>query len=175
MVLLGYTAAERYGHEAPNWFHVHSSSFCPEPEGYRRRTLRNLLPRIETRFKPGFDAQDTSQPASEPTLKPNPLEALRKFEPGQDEEYHLGKGDEITVDFAGRPEMQAKLIVGPDGRITLPLAGDVMIADLTRAEAATAIESALAKFYTNLSVQVTVTKYTANRVLLLGRRRSSRR
>ena len=101
-------------------------------------------------------------------MKPNPLETLRNFEPGADEEYRLGKGDEITVDFAGRPEMLAKLIVGPDGRITLPLAGDVMMAGLTRPEAAKAIESALANYYTNLSVQVTVTKYTANRVLLLG-------
>ena len=141
------------------------------PDVYRRRTLRTVRPRQRPRLKPRSRPRIHAQPASrltEPTLKQNPLEALRKFEPGSDEEYRLGKGDEITVDFAGRPEMQAKLIVGPDGRITLPLAGDVMIADLTRAEAAKAIESALANYYTNLSVQVTVTKYTANRVLLLG-------
>ncbi len=113
-------------------------------------------------------AQEGAQPAAGPVLKPNPLETLRNFEPGADEEYRLGKGDEITVDFAGRPEMQAKLIVGPDGRISLPLAGDIMLADLTRPEAAKAIESALGNYYTNLSVQVTITKYTANRVLLLG-------
>ena len=106
--------------------------------------------------------------AAEPSLKQNPLEVLRKFEPGPNEEYQLGKGDEITVNFAGRPEMLAKLIVGPDGRITLPLAGDIVMAGLTRPQAAQAIETALANFYTNLSVQVTVTKYTANRVLLLG-------
>lgn len=113
-------------------------------------------------------AQEGAQPAAGPVLKPNPLETLRNFEPGADEEYRLGKGDEITVDFAGRPEMQAKLIVGPDGRISLPLAGDIMLADLTRPEAAKAIESALTNYYTNLSVQVTVTKYTANRIVLLG-------
>jgi polysaccharide export outer membrane protein len=80
----------------------------------------------------------------------------------------LGKGDEITVDFAGRTDLQAKLVVGPDGRITLPLAGDIMLDGLTRIEAAKAIETALANYYTNLSAQVTVTKYTANRVLVLG-------
>lgn len=110
----------------------------------------------------------TSQPTPEPTLKQSPIETLRKFEPGPDEEYQLGKGDEVTVNFAGRPEMQAKLVVGPDGRITLPLAGDILLAGVTRPEAAKAIESALANYYTNLSVQVTVTKYTANRVVLLG-------
>jgi len=123
--------------------------------------------RIEAAIR-AQEATQSSQPPAEPTLKANPLEALRKFEPGPDEEYRLGKGDEITVSFSGRPDMQAKLIVGPDGRITLPLAGDLMVADLTRSEAAKAIQSALAEYYTNLSVQVTVTKYTANRVLLLG-------
>ena len=106
--------------------------------------------------------------AGDPQLKPNPLEALRKFEPPADEEYSLGRGDEIAIDFAGRPEMQAKLVVGPDGRISLPLAGEVMLAGLTRSAAAKVVESALSPFYANLSAQVTVTKYTANRVLLLG-------
>ena len=113
-------------------------------------------------------AQDSSQQPPDPQLKPNPLEALRNFEPAVDEEYRLGKGDEITVDFSGRPEMQAKLVVGPDGRISLPLAGDVMLAEHTRSEAAKAIESAMADYYSNLAVMVTVTKYTSNKVLLLG-------
>jgi polysaccharide export outer membrane protein len=123
--------------------------------------------RIEAAIK-AQDPANASSHGSEPTLKIDPITALRNFEPGADEEYRLGKGDEITVNFAGRPEMLAKLVVGPDGRITLPLAGDIMMADRTRPEAAKAIEDALANYYTNLSVQVTVTKYTANRILLLG-------
>jgi polysaccharide export outer membrane protein len=123
---------------------------------------------IEARIRTQEASQQTTQPKAEPSLKQNPLDALRKFEPASDEEYQLGKGDEINVNFSGRPEMQAKLVVGPDGRITLPLAGDLLVAGLTRPTAAKAIESALADYYTNLTVQVTVTKYTANRVLLLG-------
>jgi polysaccharide export outer membrane protein len=113
-------------------------------------------------------ARMLAQEPGDPELKANPLDALRKFEPAADEEYRLGKGDEITVDFAGRPDMTAKLMVGPDGRITLPLAGNLMMAGQTREEAAKDIDVALAPFYTNLSAQVTVTKYTANKVLVLG-------
>jgi polysaccharide biosynthesis/export protein len=105
---------------------------------------------------------------SDPQLKPNPLLALRKFEPSADEEYLLGKGDEIVVEFSGRPDLQAKTVIGPDGRISLPLAGEIVLNGLTRADAAKTVESALSPFYANLSVQVTVTKYVANRVLLLG-------
>jgi len=111
---------------------------------------------------------DGSRPNSTPTLKPNPMEALRRFEPAEDEEYRLGKGDEISIGLSARPEMEVKTVVGPDGRITLPLAGEVMLKGLTRAEAGKAIESALSSYYSNLSVQVAVTKYTANRVLVLG-------
>jgi polysaccharide export outer membrane protein len=103
-----------------------------------------------------------------PALKLNPLETLRNFEPADDEEYRLGKGDEITVDFSGRPDLSAKLIVGPDGRITLPLAGDLMMDGLTRTDAAKAIDTALSTYYANLTSQVTITKYTANKILLLG-------
>jgi polysaccharide export outer membrane protein len=113
-------------------------------------------------------ADDAPTQAGGPQLKINPLDALRNFEPAADEEYRLGKGDEITIDFAGRPDLSAKLVVGPDGRITLPLAGDLMLAGQTREESAKAIDTALAPYYSNLEAQVTVTKYTANKVLVLG-------
>jgi polysaccharide export outer membrane protein len=112
--------------------------------------------------------QQAAPQNGDPQLKQNPLEALRDFEPSADEEYRLGRGDEITVDFAGRPDLQAKLVVGPDGRITLPLAGDLAVDGLTRTEASHAIATALSSYYNNLTAQVTVTKYTANRVLVLG-------
>ncbi len=74
-----------------------------------------------------FGRGTRTEPAN-PQLKLNPLETLRNFEPSANEEYRLGRGDEITVDFAGRTDLTAKLVVGPDGRITLPLAGDLMLA-----------------------------------------------
>ncbi len=119
---------------------------------------------IEARIK----AQTTNQQSTGPVLKPNPLDLLHSFEPGANEEYTLGAGDEITVDFAGRPEMQSKLVMGPDGGITLPLAGEIKLAGLTRSQAAQAIVAALNPYYQNLEAQVTVTKYTSNQVLVLG-------
>ncbi len=54
------------------------------------------------------------------------------------------------------------------GASRLPLAGDILLDGLTRSDASKAIAAALASYYDNLAVQVTVTKYTANRVLVLG-------
>ena len=114
-------------------------------------------------------AQQTAvPPPAVPELKLNPLVALRDFEPSANDEYELGRGDEISIDFAARPELTSKRIVGPDGRITLPLAGSVELAGKTREQAADAIVAALSPYYAGLSATVGVDKYTSNRVFLLG-------
>lgn len=102
------------------------------------------------------------------SLHPNPMVALRAFEPAAGEEYQLGPGDEIALDFGARTELNGKRVVGPDGRITLPLAGSIAVADKTRDQAAVAILAQVGKYYQNLTVTVGVEKYTSNRVLVLG-------
>lgn len=113
-------------------------------------------------------SQQAAPANATPELKPNPLTALREFEAPANQDYTLGRGDEISIDFPGRPEMSARKVIGPDGRVTLPPAGSVAIADKTREEAAGVIASALKPYYTYLNVTVGVDKYTSNRVLLLG-------
>ena len=103
-----------------------------------------------------------------PELKQNPLTALRDFEAPLNQAYELGRGDEISLDFPGRSELNGKRIIGPDGRITLAPAGSILIADRTREQAADAIAASLSPFYKAISVTVGVDKYTSNRVLLLG-------
>lgn len=112
-------------------------------------------------------AQQSTQQKT-PELKLNADAALRAFEPDANAPYELGRGDDIHVEFAGRPELNAKYTVGPDGRITLPLAGAVSVDNLTREQAADAIVSALTPFYSRLAVNVGVDRYTSNRILLLG-------
>jgi polysaccharide export outer membrane protein len=131
------------------------------------------LQRLSTRLLGGLVlavttscAGQTAPPA--PELKENPLLALRAFEPSANEAYQLGRGDEISLDFNGRPELSGKKVVGPDGRITLPLAGSIELAGKTREEAAQVIATALTPFYSNITLTVGVDRYTSNRVLLLG-------
>ena len=111
--------------------------------------------------------QSQDQPAT-PQLKLSPEKQLQNSEPAIDEEYTLGSGDEISLDFPGRPELSRKYIVGPDGRITLPIAGPLTVANLTRDGASKAIVNALSADYTNLTVTVNVDKYGSNRVTVLG-------
>ena len=105
---------------------------------------------------------------NDPTLTLRNQKALESFEPREDEEYRLGAGDEITLDFPGRPELAGPNTIGPDGLISLKVAGKVRIADLTRDEAAKAITDALSKYYTDPNVTVIITKFTSNRVRVIG-------
>ena len=101
-------------------------------------------------------------------LKKNPLEILRELEPPADAPYELGKGDVITVTVAGRPEASGQHTVGPDGEITLAMAGSVMVLDKTREQAAAEIQKALENYYQNVTVSVGVDKYTSNRISVIG-------
>ncbi len=103
-----------------------------------------------------------------PELKQNPMTQLRAFEPSASEEYQLGGGDEITLEFPGRPELSGKHTVGPDGRITLPMAGAIQVGGLSREQAGKAIEQAMDKYYTSVTCIVGVDKYGSNRVLVTG-------
>ena len=114
---------------------------------------------------PACNAQDAA-PAAE--LKQNPLAMLKAFEASADQPYQLGRGDEITVEVIGRPELTSKHTIGPDGKITLPIAGSLLIADKTREEAAAEIQTALSTYYSGVTVSVGVDKYTSNHILLLG-------
>lgn len=106
--------------------------------------------------------------APRPELTPNLSSALESHEDSVNEEYQLGRGDEISIDFNGHPELSCKRIVGPDGRISIAPAGAVRVADQTREAAAAAISSAMSVYYAHPSVTVGVDRYTSNRVLVLG-------
>ena len=121
--------------------------------------------------EPAQEVQQVRQTAIEntsPTLKLNPSEALRKFQPAADEEYTLGAGDEISVQFPGRPDLTTASVIGPDGRITLPLAGTIVVANLTRAQAGEKITSTMQKYFNDIATTVEVMKYGSNHVTLLG-------
>lgn len=115
---------------------------------------------------PEGQAAPTGQ--TDPQLKLNPLKALQNLEPDQNAEYEIGAGDIISLDFPTRPELSGKKRVGPDGRITLNMAGSIDVANKTRSQAAQAILTALAPYYTGLTVTVDVDSYGSNRVIVLG-------
>ena len=133
-----------------------------------RLLFAGLLLTMNTHSVLGQESTGDDSQSSDPQLKLSPMKALQKFEPAADEEYSLGAGDEISLDFPGHPELSGKKVVGPDGRITLSLVGPINVADKNRNEVATLVVSSLSTYYKNLTVTVNVDKYGSNRVIILG-------
>jgi polysaccharide biosynthesis/export protein len=101
-------------------------------------------------------------------LKPNPEAALKAFEPPANQPYELGRGDEITVETIGRPELTSKHVIGPDGKITLPIIGSIEVAGRTREQAAEEVQDLLSSYYAGVTVSIGVDRYTSNRIVVLG-------
>jgi polysaccharide export outer membrane protein len=99
-------------------------------------------------------------------------EALRQFDESPEPFYRIGEGDIINLQVWDRVDLSGPQTVGPDGMITLPVAGSLKIAGMTREEAAAATKAALAKLYKEVTVTIRVDSYVANHVFVLGRVRN---
>lgn len=103
-----------------------------------------------------------------PTLTVRDEKVLDTFQPPIDEEYTLGAGDEIALDFPTQPDLNTKTTIGPDGVITLKNTGQVHVAGLTRDAAGLAIQKSLSQYYKDVSVTVSIDKYSSNSVRVIG-------
>jgi len=71
-------------------------------------------------------------------------------------EYRIGVDDDLDVNVWRNPELSMKLRVRPDGKISMPLIGDVPAADMTSNELAQSIGKKLSNYVKNPQVTVIV-------------------
>ncbi|MCG9063476.1 polysaccharide biosynthesis/export family protein [Laribacter hongkongensis] len=83
--------------------------------------------------------------------------------------YRLGSGDTLRLSVFGRPEVSGQFLIGPDGVVTIPLIGNLMLNDSTREEAQQRISQQLRGYFTRPYVTLSVDDYGSNQVTVLGR------
>lgn len=83
--------------------------------------------------------------------------------------YRIGSGDVLKLDVFGRAEVSGVHTVGPDGKITIPIMGDVALNGLTRDDALAAIDLRLQQYFTAPVATLSVQQYTSNQITVLGR------
>ncbi len=105
----------------------------------------------------------------EPSQAYTPSDVLQQFDEEPAKEYRLGEGDTLTIQVWDRADLSGAQGVGPDGAITLPVAGTLRVTGMTRDEAAKAVKDALSRYYANIIVTIRVDRYAANRVVVVGR------
>ena len=83
-------------------------------------------------------------------------------------EYRIGREDVLEVVVWREPELTRVMPVRPDGRIALPLAGEMEAAGLTPAELQAKVKDALAPYVKDVAVAVLVREINGPRFFVLG-------
>lgn len=110
----------------------------------------------------GFFLSSDYAVATPPQDKP-----LHNFQ-DRDSEYIIGFGDILEISVWNEPDVSRTVFVRIDGRISLPLVGDVMAAGKSPEALATLIEEEAKKYIEEPSVAVILTTSNSKRYYLLG-------
>src|SRR5205814_3824298 len=84
------------------------------------------------------------------------------------EEYRVGPGDKLRIEVYKDPQLSQSVQVRPDGKITLPLVGDMDATGRTPIELRDAIARSLKEYITNPTVTVIVVEALASQVFVMG-------
>ncbi len=99
-----------------------------------------------------------------------PLSSLQPAQPQPviQTAYHLGIGDEIEIKFFFAPELNDRMFIRPDGKISIMFAQDIQAAGLTTDELASNIKAVLAPHVKQLDLVVIVRAFASQRVTVAG-------
>jgi len=101
-----------------------------------------------------------------PTLK----KAVKKEVPaiGQSSDYLIGPEDVIEVSVWKNAALSKTVTVRPDGKISLPLIGDIKVAGFTPKQLKKIIEREVSKYQQTAIASVIVTEVNSYRIFILG-------
>lgn len=84
-----------------------------------------------------------------------PASAQKAVPPIVSRSYKIAVGDALSISAAGIPEIgQREVVVGPDGRISVPLVGQLAVVGLTLAQLEEKLKKGVAKFYLRPNIAV---------------------
>ncbi len=97
------------------------------------------------------------------TVKPPPKD--NSAGPAFTKEYRIGIGDNLKVDVYRNPDLSVSVTVRPDGKITVPVAGDVAVGGHTPEEVSKVVAAALSEYVRDPIVTTTVVGMGSNEYL----------
>lgn len=83
-------------------------------------------------------------------------------------EYLIGMGDVLEVNVWNEKDLSKEVFVRLDGRVSLPLVGDILAAGYTPTALAESLTNIFSKFVSNPSVSVMVKASTSKRYYMVG-------
>lgn len=95
-------------------------------------------------------------------------EAVVRTEPDPASAYAIGSGDVLEISVWKNPELTVTVPVRPDGRISVPLLGDVQAANLTPAALKKALTDGYKEYVTAPGVSVVVKEIHSRKIFVTG-------
>jgi polysaccharide biosynthesis/export protein len=108
----------------------------------------------------GQSASATSEAARQAAVPP--------VTDADDGSYRLSPGDVIDIKFSHNAELNEEVRIRPDGRISMPLVGEMLVARTTIAELSTRLATAYQDILRTPSVTIQVREFANRRVFVGG-------
>lgn len=83
--------------------------------------------------------------------------------------YQIQPGDVLSISVWREPDMQLEVLVKPDGRFSIPLAGELSALGKTTQQLQKEVTAGLIKYMPDLSVNVAVKQPTGNKIYVIGK------
>lgn len=83
--------------------------------------------------------------------------------------YKVQPGDILSVSVWREPDMQLEVLVKPDGRFSIPLAGELSALGKTTQQLQKEVTARLVKYMPDLSVNVAVKQPSGNKIYVIGK------
>jgi polysaccharide export outer membrane protein len=113
-------------------------------------------------------AQVTASRPAPPREDTTPASARAPRAAAMPTDYRLVSGDKLRIEVYKDPQLSQQLQVRPDGKITLPLLGDLHAAGKTSLELRDAISASLQEYIKNPVVTVIVVETVPQQVHVMG-------
>ncbi len=111
---------------------------------------------VEAEERQSSPARSSQRPANK-TLNASPLI------------YAIGGGDVLQILVWKEPDFSGDFLVRFDGRITIPVVGDVMIAGRTPEQVSELLEEELGRYIETARVTVTISEANSARIFVIGK------
>jgi polysaccharide biosynthesis/export protein len=124
---------------------------------------------VSTSAPTGSPASVSSDPAAAQEANAEPGSPVEKFDstPANDD-YVIGAQDVLAIDVWREPELSRSVPVRPDGKISLPLVGDISVSGLTPRLLQTRLEAVLDAFIHKPQVTVIVQEVNSRKFYIIG-------
>jgi polysaccharide biosynthesis/export protein len=135
---------------------------------YRVRSLCLCLSVLATLALPAMGQAPEQRPAdtaTPPKVNPEDTKGVVGVDP---KTFQIGAEDILGIQVWREPDFSRQVIVRPDGKVTMPLIGELQASGLTPDQLATSLSESLSKYLNNPQVIVAVLQVNSKKYYITG-------